>query len=342
MAQLEKSFVGIEKNLRGEQQLFIDSFSEFLKKSPKFKGVKTTDNKNISEFEKKLSANTIPAKKERDVYGTKEIRDDLEKLILIAIDVDLLRVDYAEITQAVLEVDKDIEDVSDELGDFLVAVKIEYSNILKKFKDSVLIKEQLSLSDQHRQSAIVCLGKAIEHARLAHIQFDNLYLETQKMVNDTSLRLKKLQDDMPEIEQKIKESEEQITNFSKKQSSIYTDFIAILGVFSAFVLVVFSSFFGLVKILENLNTTGLSILQTLIMSAIVMSFLITILYSLMYWVSLIIEKPIFKNCTKCKGKCLSPMHVYERHGFYLLIMFSCAFVIFVSILLLKFRQCVAF
>lgn len=67
---------------------------------------------------KKISVKTISPWFKRDVYGTKEIRDDLEKLISIAIRVNLLRVDYAEITKAVLEVDKDREDVSDKLGDF--------------------------------------------------------------------------------------------------------------------------------------------------------------------------------------------------------------------------------
>lgn len=52
MISLEKSFLGIEKNLRGKQQSFVDTFSDFLKKAPKFKGVKTKDNNNISEFEK--------------------------------------------------------------------------------------------------------------------------------------------------------------------------------------------------------------------------------------------------------------------------------------------------
>ena len=50
MISLEKSFLGIEKNLKGDQQSFVDTFS---KKAPEFKGVKTTDNKDISEIEKK-------------------------------------------------------------------------------------------------------------------------------------------------------------------------------------------------------------------------------------------------------------------------------------------------
>lgn len=53
MISLEKSFLGIEKNLKGDQQSFVDTFSNFLKKAPEFKGVKTTDNKDISEIEKK-------------------------------------------------------------------------------------------------------------------------------------------------------------------------------------------------------------------------------------------------------------------------------------------------
>lgn len=349
MISLEKSFLGIEKNLRGKQQSFVDTFSDFLKKAPKFKGVKTKDNNNISEFEKKLSSNTIPAKQKRDVYGTKEIGDDLEKLISIAIEVKLLRVDYAEITQAVLEVDKDIEDVSDKLGDFLIAVKIEYYNILKKFKDyaSNLNEEELPQDDQDRESAIVCLGKAIEHARLAHIQYDGLYLETQTIVNslqsklqsanseleETKTKLIELQDDLQKADSEISKYERKFKILRAKQSSIYTDFITILGVFSSFVFVMFGGFSALSDIIQSVSYSTVSLTKTLLISSSLFGFLITVLYSLLYWVSIIVDKPFFQYECDCEKPCWNLIHQFAKHRYYLIVMLACMLLFSISLIL---------
>lgn len=349
MVSLEKSFLGIEKNLKGDQQSFVDTFSNFLKKAPEFKGVKTTDNKDISEIEKKISVKTISPWLKRDVYGTKEIRDDLEKLISIAIEVELLRVDYAEITQAVLEVDKDIEDVSDKLGDFLIAVKIEYYSILKKFKDyaSNLKEEELPQDDQDRESAIVCLGKAIEHARLAHIQYDALYLETQTIVNSlqsellsadfelevTKTKLIELQDNLQKADSEISKYEEKVESLYAKQSSIYTDFITILGVFSSFVFVMFGGFSALSDIIQSVSYSTVSLTKTLLISSSLFGFLITVLYSLLYWVSIIIDKPFFQYECDCEKPCWNLIHQFAKHRYYLIVMLACMLLFSISLIL---------
>lgn len=349
MVSLEKSFLGIEKNLKGDQQSFVDTFSNFLKKAPEFKGVKTTDNKDISEIEKKISVKTISPWLKRDVYGTKEIRDDLEKLISIAIEVELLRVDYAEITQAVLEVDKDIEDVSDKLGDFLIAVKIEYYSILKEFGDyaSKLKEEELPKDDQNRESAIVCLGKAIEHARLAHIQYDALYLETQTIVNSlqsellsadfelevTKTKLIELQDNLQKADSEISKYEEKVESLYAKQSSIYTDFITILGVFSSFVFVMFGGFSALSDIIQSVSYSTVSLTKTLLISSSLFGFLITVLYSLLYWVSIIIDKPFFQYECDCEKPCWNLIHQFAKHRYYLIVMLVCMLLFSISLIL---------
>lgn len=349
MVSLEKSFLGIEKNLKGDQQSFVDTFSNFLKKAPEFKGVKTTDNKDISEIEKKISVKTISPWLKRDVYGTKEIRDDLEKLISIAIEVELLRVDYAEITQAVLEVDKDIEDVSDKLGDFLIAVKIEYYSILKEFGDyaSKLKEEELPKDDQNRESAIVCLGKAIEHARLAHIQYDALYLETQTIVNslqsklqsanseleETKTKLIDLQDNMQKADSEISKYERKLKILRAKQTSIYTDFITILGVFSSFVFVMFGGFSALSDIIQSVSYSTVSLTKTLLISSSLFGFLITVLYSLLYWVSIIVDKPFFQYECDCEKPCWNLIHQFAKHRYYLIVMLACMLLFSISLIL---------
>ena len=54
MAQLEKSFTGLEKSLSGEQQDFIDYFSEFLKKAPDFNLKTTADDDSLNTITKRI------------------------------------------------------------------------------------------------------------------------------------------------------------------------------------------------------------------------------------------------------------------------------------------------
>lgn len=334
MIQLEKSFTGLEKSLSGEYQDFIDYFLDFFKKSSRFKG-KTSDSGPETPIVRKISLSATQPESKKSWYGTKEIKDDLIRLIEIAKNDELYRVDYAEITKAVLEVDKNREVISDNLDDFLVAVKKEYLDLLSEFKASISFKAQLSLMDSHQQKAIICVGKAIEHARLAHIQYNSLYLETQT-------KLSKIQESLKEADEKLKDAGEKIIDYqnkidelSKKQASIYTDFIAILGVFSAFVFVMFGGFDSLAKILEGLQNHDVSIRKILLISSILISFLITILYSLMYWVSVIIEKPILQKSCTCENVCWNPKHLFERHRFYLILMIVCATVFSYLLLFIK-------
>ncbi|BDT63713.1 hypothetical protein SP4011_01300 [Streptococcus parapneumoniae] len=335
MTQLEKSFTGLEKSLSGEQQDFIDYFSEFLKKAPDFNLKTTADDDSLNTITKRILSKVSQPGRKKQGYGTKEIKDDLRLLIEIAKVDELYRVGYAEITKAVLEVDKNRKDIPDKLGDFLEAIKNEYLDLLREFKASISSKAQLSLMDSYQQKAIICVGKAIEHARLAHIQYDSLYLETQTELSGIQKSLKEADEKLKEADEKLNDYQTEIDRLSKKQTSMYTDFIAILGVFSAFVFVMFGGFDSLAKILEGLQNNDVSIRKILLISSILIGFLITILYSLMYWVSVIIEKPILQKSCECKNVCWHPKHLYARHRFYLTLMIVCAIVFSFSLLVFK-------
>lgn len=335
MAQLEKSFTGLEKSLSGEQQDFIDYFSEFLKKAPDFNLKTTADDDSLNTITKRILSKVNQPGRKKQGYGTKEIKDDLRLLIEIAKADELYRVGYAEITKAVLEVDKNRKDIPDKLGDFLEAIKNEYLDLLREFKASISSKAQLSLMDSYQQKAIICVGKAIEHARLAHIQYDSLYLETQTELSGIQKSLKEADEKLKEADEKLNDYQTEIDRLSKKQTSMYTDFIAILGVFSAFVFVMFGGFDSLAKILEGLQNNDVSIRKILLISSILIGFLITILYSLMYWVSVIIEKPILQKSCECNNVCWHPKHLYARHRFYLTLMIVCAIVFSFSLLVFK-------
>ena len=261
------------------------------------------------------------------------IEEQVEHLIELIASRDIKRLPYDSITAKVIAFNEKADD--EQLSESFDYLMNEITEVLKVIIDNfenkgIFAGEKIPNNSEKKKysKSIIAFYKLLEHTKLASLQYKDLYQKTKKEVNA-------IQFNINEINDEAEKASATLRDIKKVKTSIYTDFIAILGVFSAFVLVVFSSFFGLVKILEGLQTNEISILRTLIISTIMMSFLITILYSLLYWVSLIIEKPILKNCTKCEDKCLSPIHICQRHGFYLLIIFICALVFCVSIYLLK-------
>lgn len=322
MIQLEKSFTGLEKSLSGEYQDFIDFFLEFFKKSSRFKG-KTSDSEPATPIVRRISVDATQPESKKSWYGTEEIKDDLIRLIEIAKNDELYRVDYAEITKAVLEVGKSREVISDNLDDFLVAVKKEYLDLLSEFKASISSKAQLSLMDSRQQKAIICVGKAIEHARLAHIQYNSLYLETQTKLSKIQESLKEADGKLKEADEKLNDYQTKIDEFSKKQTSIYTDFIAILGVFSSFVFVMFGGFSALSSTIETIGQANISMAKVVFISSVLIGFLITVLYSLIYWISLIIDKQLVYKTCECKTRCRNPIHLISKHRFYLFIIVFC-------------------
>lgn len=333
MVLLEKSFTGLEKSLSGEHQDFIDYFSEFLKKCPHFKG-KTSENEPPITILRKILLEATQPESKKPGYGTKEIKDDLKILIQIAKNDGLYRVDYAEITQAVLEVDKNREGISDNLGDFLVAIKKEYLDLLREFKASISSKAQLSLMESYQQKAIICVGKAIEHARLAHIQYNSLYVETQTKLSEIQKSFKEAEEKLKDADKKIKNYQIKIDEFSKKQTSIYTDFIAILGVFSSFVFVMFGGFSALSSIIESVGRANISMTKVIFISSVLIGFLITVLYSLVYWISLIIGKQLVYKTCDCEGVCKNLMHLFVKHRYYLSIIGACLLFSIISALLI--------
>ncbi|WFM81260.1 hypothetical protein [Streptococcus ruminicola] len=104
------------------------------------------------------------------------------------------------------------------------------------------------------------------------------------------------------------------------KSSIYTDFIAILGVFSAFVFVLFGGIEvarAVFDIGDDLQTMDLSKMITI--SCLMLIGVLTLLYSLLLWIARITDKKIgycmWKGCEEgCKHK---GWHAPLRHSFYL-------------------------
>lgn len=112
---------------------------------------------------------------------------------------------------------------------------------------------------------------------------------------------------------------ELVAEIDKTKSSIYTDFIAILGVFSAFVVVLF----GGIEVIRSVFDVGEDLMeinlgQMISISCLVLIAVITLLYSLLLWIARITNKDIGNcMCSECKNGCLHKWkHFYLRHSFY--------------------------
>ncbi|WP_288597585.1 hypothetical protein [uncultured Streptococcus sp.] len=128
-----------------------------------------------------------------------------------------------------------------------------------------------------------------------------------------------LSNDLSTIENTIGETQKELDDVRDTKSSIYTDFIAILGVFSAFVFVLFGGIEvarAVFDIGDDLQTMDLSKMITI--SCLMLISVLTLLYSLLLWIARITDKKIGHCMVQgCENGCEHKWkHFYMRHSFY--------------------------
>lgn len=121
-----------------------------------------------------------------------------------------------------------------------------------------------------------------------------------------------------------------VNSIEDTKSSIYTDFIAILGVFSSFVFVMFGGFSSLSDIISTLSLKEVSVARTLMISSFLMASMFTIVYSLIVWIAKIIGKSIIVKSCEC-NICRDPWHAFLRHKLYSIIMTTLVAVFIISL-----------
>lgn len=142
-----------------------------------------------------------------------------------------------------------------------------------------------------------------------------------------------LSNDLSTIKKTIGETQKKLDDVRDTKSSIYTDFIAILGVFSAFVFVLF----GGIEIVraafdigDDLQTMDLSKMITI--SCLMLIGVLTLLYSLLLWIARITDKKIGHCMVEgCENGCKHKWkHFYMRHSFYFTIVIFLTAITFIS------------
>lgn len=149
----------------------------------------------------------------------------------------------------------------------------------------------------------------LKNSKNAH----RLWLEQKYFSEDLNKKLKALDETTEKIGSDV-------DDIHDTKSSIYTDFIAILGVFSAFVFVLFGGIEvarAVFDIGDDLQTMDLS--KMIIISCLMMIGVLTLLYSLLLWIARITDKKIGHCMAEgCENGCKHKWrHLYRRHSFYL-------------------------
>lgn len=142
-----------------------------------------------------------------------------------------------------------------------------------------------------------------------------------------------LEKTIDKLQKTSEELEEDYKEMSDTKSSIYTDFIAILGVFSAFVFLMFGGvdvLKSVFDVVDNLETVSLK--RLIIIGSMMIITLLTLMYSLLLLVSRITNKDFGQKCfhQDCQESCQHKIkHAFYRHSFFFGLLFL--FVIIIRI-----------
>jgi len=127
------------------------------------------------------------------------------------------------------------------------------------------------------------MEKFLRHAKLAETQMN--YIE--KAIRNSEKEVNAIQNKYDELQTKY-------TRLIEQASSIYSEFISILGIFSALIFGLFGGFDTLtssIRVFIRSNSYGQAIFYISVMGVS----LITFVYFLLYWIGLIIDKPIHRT-----------------------------------------------
>ncbi|MGT2888558.1 hypothetical protein N1495_09015 [Streptococcus didelphis] len=166
------------------------------------------------------------------------------------------------------------------------------------------------------------LDKIKNNYTLSQIQKEFIIDNTKKAHNSlekfkrTALNLER---QTKEIEANTYKVAKEIDSFKTTKSEIYTDFIAILGVFSTFVFVMFAGINiarAIFDIGNDLQTMDLSRMITI--ASLMMIGMLILMYSLLLWLASITGKD-FGRCPSegcVSNACSNVKHIFSRHSFF--------------------------
>lgn len=266
------------------------------------------------------------SKDSKFVIDNAAVRGKVEEIIQEISSREVGRIPYDSITIKVIDFNENSEEyegLSESFDNLLTETEVALKNII----DDFLIKNTFkNLKVQGSESkklkkAIIAFYKLLEHTKLADSQYQSLYQKTEIELGSLEENLLKSNDNLTKLKADFTKVKQDITveldKIKETKSSIYTDFIAILGVFSAIVFVMFGgieitrAIFDIGEDLTNLHLSKIITIASLVLAGVLI-----LLYSFFLWLARLTGKD-FGNCHKCENKCTKKFwHLLYRHTFF--------------------------
>lgn len=160
------------------------------------------------------------------------------------------------------------------------------------------------------------LNKINRHVSLAIIQRSFI----ENISRDVENKIYTLKEEVDSATSKMKESEKELVqaksdlelaakNLSETKGSMYTEFIAILGIFSALIFVLFGGFDVVSSTLTEIAGNS-SVSELIVFTCIVIVPLLVLIYGLLYWVGKLSNRKI-SSCKCGQEEC--QCSAFERH-----------------------------
>lgn len=191
-----------------------------------------------------------------------------------------------------------INNIEDELEDKLKA-------LLNRHKEGLVTKKPLERDfdiDKVKQELkiIEVVYKLIDHISLAIEQKTGLYDKQKVEIKAMRNQIEQLSNNLNDENEKVKTIQKAYLNIEKSRGKIYTEFVAILGIFSSIIFGVFGGFQEIQLIGKNLNTTPIP--KLLIFSSLVMLGVTLIIFLCFNAISKITNMPM-RSCNCKAGEC---------------------------------------
>ncbi len=170
----------------------------------------------------------------------------IDKLIEKSKDLEPSMLSYSSITAMTFNFE-DRNDQLSEIGSFLRAALNEH------FEEKIHeehIDEEGDLATQYK-----VVKKSIEHLDLAINQKQSLYNEQRNELYKIKRIIVSFNKKIKKADSKIDTSYNKLKEIDKTKNKIYTEFVAILGIFASIIFGVFGGFQEIQLIGKNLNTT---------------------------------------------------------------------------------------
>ena len=196
----------IKKNLKGETSEFFQNYLDFLKKYQELKITEESDlisstslnfdkTPNLARLSKGILSASEEINSENESYNLSKVYKDIESFIEYFKNKKIERVEYGLIYKIVLSVKNQVpneeESDSDIFDNFLQLVKEQLLNFITNCEVNGII--------QKYEKYIICFYKIIEHTILANMQYAELYLSSEKQIENLNLTFSYVSESVDEL-----------------------------------------------------------------------------------------------------------------------------------------------